>query len=106
MYRKPGQNAFVAFPSTGALSHNGDSIIIDSVPIDIRVQVTDINPKPASAALNMRLGNEIMLKQGATTFEKTISDTDDQTITISVTDEQGTTSERVLNVSLNQSLIQ
>lgn len=84
----------------------GDSIVIDSLPVDIRVQVTDVSPKPASATLTMKLGDEVMYKESATSFRRTVSDSEDQIITITVEDEQGTVSEKMINVSLNQSIIQ
>lgn len=84
----------------------GDSIVIDSLPVDIRVQITDISPKPASATLTMKIDDDVMYKESPTSFRRTVSDSEDQTITIRVEDEQGTVSEKSINVSLNQSIIQ
>ncbi len=107
-YKKPGQSNFITFPSTGIISQNGDSILIDSLPIDVRVQITSITPTPASSVINVKLGNDIMYKDSKdpTMFQRTINDKSDQDITIVVEDEQGTKSEKVIHVSLNQSIIQ
>lgn len=93
-------------PTTGLIAINGDRIVIDSLPIDLQVRVNDISPKPTSATLTMRLDDAFMIKKTPTLFETTVSEKKDHTITIRVQDEQGTTVDKTLTVSLNQSVIQ
>lgn len=105
-YKKPGQSSYNPFPATGLLAKDGDKVIIDSLPIDLQVRVNEIRPQPASATLTMRLDDAFMIKKSATVFETTVSKKNDHTITIRVQDEQGTTVDKTITVSLNQSVIQ
>jgi len=80
--------------------------MIDSLPIDIQVRVTDISPKPASSTITMKIGDTYMVKRSPTVFETTISEKQDHDIVITVEDEQGTKSEKDIPIKLNQSVIQ
>lgn len=106
LYKRPGQTTFSSFPSTGTISQNKDRIVIDSIPIDIQLNVTNITPKPVTSKVTVKLDNEFISKQGSSKFEGTISEKKNHTLTIIVEDEQGTKSEKVLDIVLNQSVIQ
>ncbi|MBP6911237.1 PKD domain-containing protein [Patescibacteria group bacterium] len=105
-YKKPGQGSFTNFPATGAISQTDDQIIIDSLPIDLQVSLTDIVPKPTRATVKIKIDDKYMSEKSPTVFRTTVSDKKDHIITIIVEDEQGTTVERRLTVTLNQSIIQ
>lgn len=62
--------------------------MIDSLPIDIQVRVTDISPKPVSSTITMRIGDTYMIKRSPTVFETTIREKQDHDVTITVEDEQ------------------
>ena len=84
----------------------GDNVVIDSLPIDVQVRITDISPKPVASTVTMKIGNTYMIKRSPTVFETTISDKEDHTIVMTVEDEQGTKSEKEISVKLNQAVIQ
>lgn len=105
-YKKPGERNFTEFPATGTITRTDDNIMIDSLPIDLQVQVTDITPQPASSVITMKIGDAFMIKRSSTIFQTTVTEKKDQEIVITITDEQGTKIDKVIKLSLNQSIIE
>ena len=106
-YKIPGDATFSDFSTTGGnFFWSGDSIVLNSVPVDVKLSVIDISPKPLETILNAKIGDTYMVKsQDGMSFDATISDSKDQMIALTLQDEQGNKVEKDISIHLDQSAI-